>query len=597
MFLLIAPPSWAQDTLSLFGTVETDVQGHLLVTPAASVLTELHALPAVIVDDFPASPTEKLRLWLARTDPVAVGAVLTFSGGSVQPLPVPDDLSYFIGGVVGEPGSTAMLIASRGTIRGFVARGEEVVRFRPRQLAAAGAVIEHVIGYEPPGDVAGQDESTCPAEAPLTAEHGGGSGGLERSGLLNVPIAIEVTPEVVDAFSTLEELIEYVTSLVVVSSIPYQRDATDELTGLNGVSLRLAHLNIMLGSEDRLCDGLVVGETQCSTSGEFCFHAANCRPPETCVSPGFLRRAECFRDHWAANFSAEEFPRALAVQLWRAQAPGAGGYALHISALCLHESSYAWAIVRADSARLSAPVYPEDPFFASVLAHEIGHLFGAVHPECIDSPLPLEVCRNDDASNNVCWRGATGDTQGGSTVMSTFGCSAVAFPMTFVPPGQVMVPGVGPNEFPDMRMARIVRVSAESAMACVFECAGPDTDGDSVPDDCDLDDDNDGVLDEVDPSPLDPGVCGDFDGDGCDDCDDGPDSDCDKSCGASDSSLSCTGDCNLDCSVQVDEIVTVIAIALGSRTMGDCVAADIDGDGTVTVDELLRSVVLAMEGC
>lgn len=48
--------------------------------------------------------------------------------------------------------------------------------------------------------------------------------------------------------------------------------------------------------------------------------------------------------------------------------------------------------------------------------------------------------------------------------------------------------------------------------------AGPDTDGDGLANYCDLDDDNDGVLDTEDPEPFNPGICGDRDNDGCDDC-------------------------------------------------------------------------------
>jgi len=47
---------------------------------------------------------------------------------------------------------------------------------------------------------------------------------------------------------------------------------------------------------------------------------------------------------------------------------------------------------------------------------------------------------------------------------------------------------------------------------------GVDTDGDGLCDAGDDDDDNDGVLDGTDSSPLDPLVCSDVDGDGCDDC-------------------------------------------------------------------------------
>ncbi|MBN2498113.1 MAG: thrombospondin type 3 repeat-containing protein, partial [Deltaproteobacteria bacterium] len=45
-----------------------------------------------------------------------------------------------------------------------------------------------------------------------------------------------------------------------------------------------------------------------------------------------------------------------------------------------------------------------------------------------------------------------------------------------------------------------------------------DTDGDGMPNSADPDDDNDGVLDISDNDPLNPDICEDADGDGCDDC-------------------------------------------------------------------------------
>ena len=45
-----------------------------------------------------------------------------------------------------------------------------------------------------------------------------------------------------------------------------------------------------------------------------------------------------------------------------------------------------------------------------------------------------------------------------------------------------------------------------------------DTDGDSICDVDDPDDDNDGILDGIDVDPWDPNICTDSDGDGCDDC-------------------------------------------------------------------------------
>jgi hypothetical protein len=79
---------------------------------------------------------------------------------------------------------------------------------------------------------------------------------------------------------------------------------------------------------------------------------------------------------------------------------------------------------------------------------------------------------------------------------------------------------------------------------------GLDTDGDGTCDEGDVDDDNDGLADPSDPFPLDWDLCGDSDGDGCDDCargnddagpqpdsdpsDDGPDVDGDGMCDGGD---------------------------------------------------------------
>ncbi len=58
----------------------------------------------------------------------------------------------------------------------------------------------------------------------------------------------------------------------------------------------------------------------------------------------------------------------------------------------------------------------------------------------------------------------------------------------------------------------------------------------------------------------------------------------------------CTGDCNGDGSVTVDEIVTMVNLALNGGTTG-CTAGDSNGDGTITVDEIVTAVNNALNGC
>ncbi len=59
----------------------------------------------------------------------------------------------------------------------------------------------------------------------------------------------------------------------------------------------------------------------------------------------------------------------------------------------------------------------------------------------------------------------------------------------------------------------------------------------------------------------------------------------------------CGGDCNLDGSVTIDELIAAVNIALGSAPLASCVAADVDGDGAVTINELIAAVNHALNGC
>jgi len=59
----------------------------------------------------------------------------------------------------------------------------------------------------------------------------------------------------------------------------------------------------------------------------------------------------------------------------------------------------------------------------------------------------------------------------------------------------------------------------------------------------------------------------------------------------------CAGDCDGDGRVGIDEIVTAVRIALGLASPDRCVAVDGNGDATVVVAELIRSIGNALDGC
>jgi len=61
--------------------------------------------------------------------------------------------------------------------------------------------------------------------------------------------------------------------------------------------------------------------------------------------------------------------------------------------------------------------------------------------------------------------------------------------------------------------------------------------------------------------------------------------------------LGCAGDCNSDGSVSIDELLMGVSIALGSESVAMCPAMDKDGNGNVSISELTGSVAVALEGC
>jgi len=59
----------------------------------------------------------------------------------------------------------------------------------------------------------------------------------------------------------------------------------------------------------------------------------------------------------------------------------------------------------------------------------------------------------------------------------------------------------------------------------------------------------------------------------------------------------CVGDCDASGDVTVDEVITLVNIALGTATVDTCAAGDADASGDVTVDEIVTTVTIALEGC
>jgi CSLREA domain-containing protein len=60
---------------------------------------------------------------------------------------------------------------------------------------------------------------------------------------------------------------------------------------------------------------------------------------------------------------------------------------------------------------------------------------------------------------------------------------------------------------------------------------------------------------------------------------------------------SCHGDCGNDGAVTVNEIITMVNIALGTANVSSCIAGDADGSGDITINEIIAAVNNALTAC
>jgi len=59
----------------------------------------------------------------------------------------------------------------------------------------------------------------------------------------------------------------------------------------------------------------------------------------------------------------------------------------------------------------------------------------------------------------------------------------------------------------------------------------------------------------------------------------------------------CDGDCDGSNDVSVDEIITLVAIALGTADATNCQPGDKDGSGTIEVNEIVAALLRGLDGC
>src|SRR5262245_21613987 len=61
--------------------------------------------------------------------------------------------------------------------------------------------------------------------------------------------------------------------------------------------------------------------------------------------------------------------------------------------------------------------------------------------------------------------------------------------------------------------------------------------------------------------------------------------------------LACAGDCGQDGEVTVNDLVLMVNVALGADSVDRCHPGDTDGDGTISITEIIGAVNNALNGC
>jgi hypothetical protein len=61
--------------------------------------------------------------------------------------------------------------------------------------------------------------------------------------------------------------------------------------------------------------------------------------------------------------------------------------------------------------------------------------------------------------------------------------------------------------------------------------------------------------------------------------------------------IGCPGDCNGDGRVTIDELIRMVNVALGTTNLRACLAGDSDRNRTIAVNEIVAAVNNALSGC
>lgn len=335
----------------------------------SKALLRLRAASVATLSEFPLGAHGEATLELERFDPFSdsVEVLLMTSGGAVA-LALPDRV-YFRGKIRGRDQSGAVLIADADSVRGLIADGDTLHRFGPD--AEARHVTWSLRDVDPAALPSG---ATChneefAAEVNRVAPRPSRASSYAPLGpygsTLLAEIYLDSDQEFLELFTTPQDALAYLSELAAVVSAIYDAD-TD---------VRIVFRTIRLWQ---------------STD------------PWKSRSPGGMLSE--LRAYWNANETGT--PRDLVHFL---SGKGVKGGIAYLDVLCSPEWGYGVSTVHGAFDVLD----PSATWDVTVVAHELGHNFGAPHTHCYDPPV--DTCWGSEAG---CYSGPTSVPGGGGTIMS-----------------------------------------------------------------------------------------------------------------------------------------------------------------------------------
>jgi cysteine-rich repeat protein len=308
------------------------------------------------VEAFPLARDRDVSLDLVRTEPLRNARLEEMTPGGVRAL-TPPDTAYFVGTVVGEPGSRALVAAGPARLRGFVVSGGTAYLFGPDARGTLRSYdLRDVDETVHPGPGAFCDGDlhaalvrqplalrAAPAEAPAAAALSGQ--------LLRVDVAIETDTELRSKFTSSTEALDYVAALVAAANTIYELDL--------GLQLNASYVRLWTTTDPW---------TATSTDGQ-------------------LNQLQAYWTDSANDMPAIAGPRAVVHMLSGKTVTGGIAY---ISAVC--DDYYGFGVSQvAGDFNLA---YPSQIWDVVVFTHELGHTVGSQHSHCYDPPL--DRCYNKE---------------------------------------------------------------------------------------------------------------------------------------------------------------------------------------------------------